>query len=620
MKWNWMVVLALASGCDGIDLDELIKQHPPLTRVLPEPMGAHCAQGGSAVLTGLDLDDDGVLADSEVTATEYVCTTPVPDVLVRAQVVPPGERCPLGGQVSRAGHDTNGNGVLEDGEITREVYGCTESDPVVTHVAPLPSRSGACFRSGSRVEAGPDLDRDGVLDDTERQASTVVCSDTSLVRVRQRTEPSGLRCPLGGTRVEAGADSNGNGELDDAEATSSAWLCHALRTYDGDMVVTGPADAAALQGISRIRGNLLVTSTALKEVVLPALMVVEGPMTFHDNPELARLELPGLRFVNGSVDISYNASLEKVAFGDVANGPLWVQGALVVEVNPSLPTLSGLGALVPAGSIILVNNDALEEPGSFEHLIQQPGGITVRENDRLQRLPFPRLERVSGDVDITHNAALPSLAGTALRTIGGHLFISGNDSLTDLSGLPELRSVTGWLSVLGHKALRSTEGLYTLFDVGGLTIADNAELVTAGAFPVLTTITNELEISGNPKLTSVGTFDIRSTRRLRVGFNPLLTDLSGLGRLLSVQSLVVDNNASLRSLAGFAGLRETIELQVLANPGLEQLGLDALERVDVFLSVLDNAKLPTCRVTSLASRVTPGSVEVSGNDDSGTCD
>ena len=45
------------------------------TRV--EPPGANCQYGGIAARTGLDDDDDGVLADSEVTATTYDCGAPV---------------------------------------------------------------------------------------------------------------------------------------------------------------------------------------------------------------------------------------------------------------------------------------------------------------------------------------------------------------------------------------------------------------------------------------------------------------------------------------------------------------------------------------------------------------
>lgn len=44
-----------------------------LVGVDQEPMGAHCPNGGVRVTAGIDLDGNGTLDDSEVTSTEYVC-------------------------------------------------------------------------------------------------------------------------------------------------------------------------------------------------------------------------------------------------------------------------------------------------------------------------------------------------------------------------------------------------------------------------------------------------------------------------------------------------------------------------------------------------------------------
>ncbi len=39
----------------------------------PEPAGANCPTGGTAIKTGLDADGNGALADAEVTSTSYLC-------------------------------------------------------------------------------------------------------------------------------------------------------------------------------------------------------------------------------------------------------------------------------------------------------------------------------------------------------------------------------------------------------------------------------------------------------------------------------------------------------------------------------------------------------------------
>jgi uncharacterized delta-60 repeat protein len=44
-----------------------------LQRIEPEVAGSHCRDGGVALLAGIDSNADGVLADAEVTSTQYVC-------------------------------------------------------------------------------------------------------------------------------------------------------------------------------------------------------------------------------------------------------------------------------------------------------------------------------------------------------------------------------------------------------------------------------------------------------------------------------------------------------------------------------------------------------------------
>jgi hypothetical protein len=46
-----------------------------LARVDPEPAGAHCANGGSAVHIGLDTNGNGTLESEEVADTQYVCSS-----------------------------------------------------------------------------------------------------------------------------------------------------------------------------------------------------------------------------------------------------------------------------------------------------------------------------------------------------------------------------------------------------------------------------------------------------------------------------------------------------------------------------------------------------------------
>lgn len=97
-----------------------------LVRTATEPAGTNCRNGGTAILVGLDTDGDGMLADGEVTSRTYVCG-PASQTLVRVAPENPGTNCPLGGVLVASGPDTNADGVLADGEITTRNYVCGQS-------------------------------------------------------------------------------------------------------------------------------------------------------------------------------------------------------------------------------------------------------------------------------------------------------------------------------------------------------------------------------------------------------------------------------------------------------------------------------------------------------------
>ncbi|MCY1019498.1 DUF7151 family protein [Pyxidicoccus sp. MSG2] len=675
MRWTWMVVLALSAGCDGIDLGQLVRQHEPLTLIIEEPAGPHCEHGGSAVLTGLDLDDDDVLADdevktttydcddappsaltrtreepagthclnggravetgldvdasgtledAEVTATEYLCATAIPRVLMRAQAVPPGQRCALGGQVSRAGYDVNDNSELEDGEVTREVYGCTEPDTVVTRASPAPSQLSPCVPEGSLVEAGVDLDRDGVLDDDERRASVIACTELPQLRVRQRPEPIGAACAAGGIRVEVGADDDGDGTFEDQEVGANTTVCHPARTFDGTFEVKSAADVAALQGIGRVRGSLHISSSVVNEVVLPGLQSVEGQLLITNNGSLTRVELTGLRFVAEDVLVINNSAMGTLKLGNQlgSGSRLWIAGDLNVETNASLPTLFGLRSAVPGRNITLSDNDAMVTSGTFDDVRELKGSIVVSDNDALLGLPFASLFRVGGSFTITSNKVLPNLTCATLTYVGDRLEISRNAALTDLSGMPALESVAGSLAVSENDGMLSTAGMDSLNRVGSLHVARNPLLETVAAFPMLRSV-GSLSVSENAKLTSLGTFQLRSLDSLFVNFNPLLTHLKGLERLESLRVLGVEFSNGLTTLADLGHVRSLEQLTLVDNLNLTRLDLTALQRVDNFFTIVDNPKLPTCLATSLATLAYKGgggAPQISGNDSTATCD
>ncbi|WP_426755285.1 DUF7151 family protein [Myxococcus sp. Y35] len=620
MRRMWMAVLVVVTGCDGIDLERLVRQHPPLSRLEAEPAGTHCAHGGHAVHTGLDRNDNGVLDDDEVVTTAYACATAIPGVLVHVQDEPPGENCTEGGKVYRAGHDLNGNDTLEDSEVSREVYGCASSEQVVTRVRAHEPLVFPCHDGGSRVEAGQDQNGNGELDDSEVRATATLCVPPTEVRVRQSPAPAGLACPTPSIQVDVGTDADGDDVLEDEEVSSSMFVCQPLRTLDGNHHVRSAMDLVVLEGISRIRGNLYFEPGPTTEAVLPDLMQVEGALEIRGT-SLQRVELPSLRSVGHAVHVIDNAALTTLWLGAGGRTPLWVQGEFTLASNPLLPTLEGVSAVLPRNNLTLRDNDAIEV-GYFAHIAEHLGSITVEGNEKLPMLPFRHLAWVGGSVSIIQNPTLSSLEGTVLQKVVGDLIIEDNDALTTLSGMPILEAIGGTLGVRDNDHLASVEGMDALAQVGELELSRNPQLESAGEFPALAHVTSGIYLNQNAKLKSTwGLGKLQHMGFLYVGHNPELTGLMGFDRLHTLGTLTVEGNTALPDLTGLVMLRAVKELHVLSNENLLHLNLEALENVSVSFSIVDNPRLPNCLAVQLAERVnSSGTPEIHGNDTTATCD
>ncbi|MFL6604974.1 MAG: WD40/YVTN/BNR-like repeat-containing protein [Steroidobacteraceae bacterium] len=102
-----------------------------LANIVSEPAGTTCTNGGEKVTSGLDANSDGVLEASEVTSTNYVCNGRNGNTgsngfnsLVDIVSEPIGTNCASGGKKFTSGLDVNGDGVLETSEVTATSYVC----------------------------------------------------------------------------------------------------------------------------------------------------------------------------------------------------------------------------------------------------------------------------------------------------------------------------------------------------------------------------------------------------------------------------------------------------------------------------------------------------------------
>lgn len=611
--WNtWMALCLIAAGCAPLDLSPFAPQ--ARSRVLDEPPGTACPHGGKALQTGLDRDGDGALGDDEVTHTEYVCTQ-APQVLVRTVPLAAGAQCPEGGQVTQAGVDLNGDGVLDDDEVTREVPACTRSATVRTRTRTV-MNSEVCRSFATILEAGEDVDGNGILGTSEVQASHHFCllNDTRL-QVQVQPEPAGGLCGRPGVRVDAFVDLNDNGQRDsDLEELITFPVCQPVRVHEGPYVVRNATDLAALRGVTRVNGDLFVNSETLSEFALPELSAVVGNLLIDTNPQLTRVDLPGLRFARG-VALDRNATLTTASMGDPA-GLVSVDGFLTVQNNPLLTTLEGLRPLMPQKSLTVVNNARLETI-DFQAISGLSKTLTVEENPRLRTLSLPQLQ-TTDTVSLIGATALESLAGlSALRTVES-LSLIGNGALTRLDGLDSLVSA-GAITLDNNARLQTTAGFPQLVRAGSVTIRNNALLESAGGMPALRTISGSFTVLNNPKLRTVTGLDLLDfAHSVSVEQNPMLIDLGGFGNLMRMDRLSVRNNDRMETLARLMDLRRLEFLVVTDNVNLKELRLDGLETVEQAITVTGNLTLPTCLARDLANRTfagKPGNVAIAGNGD-----
>jgi OmcA/MtrC family decaheme c-type cytochrome len=122
----FLIVLAACEGPGGPAGQD---GSPALVATSDEPAGANCAAGGSRIDFGLDANGNGVLDDAEISGTTYTCDGPGgpgTTSLVATTTEPPGTNCPWGGTRIDNGIDANDNDVLDPSEViaTATAYVC----------------------------------------------------------------------------------------------------------------------------------------------------------------------------------------------------------------------------------------------------------------------------------------------------------------------------------------------------------------------------------------------------------------------------------------------------------------------------------------------------------------
>ena len=214
--------------CNGLNslvkITRLEPQSIPQTPAPSEPE-IECPTGGIHVAAGTDTDGDAVLDDGEVRVEQNVCNGL--DGLVALSTLDKGsEQCPTGGVLIRSGTDEDADGQVDEGEehFSRPVCNGLPTLVVSTTIEP----NTKCPVGGSRIDAGVDDDADGTLDANEIDTSETICNGLHSISKATPLAADAKTCPRGGATIATGTDKDGDGTLDDDEISSTQNVCAGL--------------------------------------------------------------------------------------------------------------------------------------------------------------------------------------------------------------------------------------------------------------------------------------------------------------------------------------------------------------------------------------------------------
>lgn len=88
-----------------------------------ESPGENCTTGGIALISGVDVDENGVLDEEEIEGTQYICTA-VQEIIDTVDLMEGNANCPTGGVMIVRGSDLDGDGMLSVEEVESESYVC----------------------------------------------------------------------------------------------------------------------------------------------------------------------------------------------------------------------------------------------------------------------------------------------------------------------------------------------------------------------------------------------------------------------------------------------------------------------------------------------------------------
>jgi hypothetical protein len=453
---------------------------------------------------------------SSLTLVTAACATePDPDLLSRFEDLPPGATCAAGGVSIVSGHDVDGDGVLDADEIESRTPRCNAPQPApasLTRRDELAAGS-QCPAGGVAFHTGRDRDGNGVLDDAEIESTALACSEDAIwegdLAVTTADLQAGTYAAVRVVTGELRIVGEGAGALVALEAVGgdvvlrdrAALALPSLVSIAGELATDGSVPSLVAPRLARIGGHL--DTGAMTALALPALQRVAA---IYGSDELVAIDLPALVAVDGELTRAALPALESAgslelhlaAAATVDLGRLTAAGALTIS-GPEVATATtlDLGQLGYVTGELLLHRLAITDL-SILPALRKAGILRVSTNAALTAVTGLHANLEVGELDLMSNPALTTLAGLpALGTVE-RLKVNNNDALVDLRGLEGLTWAKGNVFIGNNLLLQSLDGLALRRIDGELRLLRNFELTSITALDALQTLGGDLSVGFNP--------------------------------------------------------------------------------------------------------------------------
>lgn len=231
---NSEVICNGSDGTDGEDGHNTLIVTTPLSE-----SNTTCSNGGYKIQSGLDSNDNDALDASEVISTGYFCNPSDGLMIVSSDtVLPVGDgNCAFGGLEIKAGYDLNQNAVLDQFEVNATRYICNGINGFNSLISEtvLPVGDSNCSNGGISTSYGLDINRNGVLENGEINATNRVCNGLDGLNIVMNETALAIgdaNCPFGGAQIDAGYDYNRNQTLDNEEVNRTRYICNGADGFD----------------------------------------------------------------------------------------------------------------------------------------------------------------------------------------------------------------------------------------------------------------------------------------------------------------------------------------------------------------------------------------------------